>query len=172
MSDPFTGEIRAFPFNFAPHGWAFCAGQVLGITQNTALFSLLGFFYGGNGETTFALPDLRGRQAVGVGTGPGLSPVTQGQTGGSEGVTLVPSQLPAHAHAIAPPVATTSTATSPVGLVPGLTTHAAYGSPSQVSAAPFPTAAAGGGVLPLDNRDPYLVLSWCIALTGIFPARP
>src|ERR1700724_3809509 len=99
MSSPFVAEIRMFPFNFAPQGWAFCAGQILSISQNTALFSILGTTYGGNGTTNFALPDLRGRVAIHFGLGAGLSPYSLGETGGSETVTLLASNLPAHSHA-------------------------------------------------------------------------
>src|SRR5690242_1549148 len=98
MSSPFVGEIRPFPFNFAPRGWAFCAGQIMPISQNTALFALLGTFYGGNGQSTFALPDLRGRLAVAFNQGPGLSPYAIGEQGGVESVTLTVSTLPAHGH--------------------------------------------------------------------------
>src|SRR5439155_18983562 len=98
MSEPFLGEIRLFGFNFAPRGWAFCQGQLLPIAQNTALFSLLGTTYGGNGQTTFALPDLRGRVAVGFGQGPGLSNIDLGQVSGAETATLTQAQMPAHGH--------------------------------------------------------------------------
>src|SRR4051795_6561359 len=98
MADPFVAEIRIFPFNFAPKGWAFCNGQILPISQNTALFSLLGTMYGGNGQTTFALPDLRGRAVLGPGQGPGLSGRTQGELAGAENVTLIQGQMPAHQH--------------------------------------------------------------------------
>src|SRR3954470_21278546 len=98
MSSPFIGEIRLFPYNFAPRGWAFCSGQILPISQNTALFSLLGTTYGGNGQTTFALPDLRGRAAISSGQGPGLSSYTIGEVGGVESVTLNTQQMPQHQH--------------------------------------------------------------------------
>src|SRR5712691_3143496 len=100
MSDPFLGEIILVPYNFAPRGWAFCEGQLLPINQNTALFSLLGTTYGGDGRTTFALPDLRGRVPVGSGQGPGLSSYDLGSTGGDEAVTLAPSELPARSPAV------------------------------------------------------------------------
>src|SRR5690606_5156315 len=98
MSEPFLGEIRMVGFNFAPRGWAFCQGQLLSIAQNSALFSLLGTMYGGNGTTTFALPDLRGRSPVGMGNGPGLTPITQGELAGTENVTLLSTQMPMHTH--------------------------------------------------------------------------
>src|SRR3954452_431305 len=98
--DPFIGELRLFGFNFAPRGWALCQGQLLSISSNTALFSLLGTMYGGNGQTTFGLPDLRGRSALGFGQGPGLSGYQQGQVGGEEQVTLSRAQLPAHGHGV------------------------------------------------------------------------
>src|ERR1700755_795870 len=100
MSQPFLGEIRIFPYNFAPRGYAFCQGQILSIAQNTALFSLLGTTYGGNGQTTFALPDLRGRVPVGIGQGPGLAAIDLGQMAGAESVSLVVNQLPAHTHSL------------------------------------------------------------------------
>ena len=98
MSEPFLGEIRMVGFNFAPQGWAFCQGQIMSIAQNTALFSLLGTMYGGNGQTTFGLPDLQGRSPVGIGQGPGLSPIVQGEMAGTENVTLLASNMPMHTH--------------------------------------------------------------------------
>ena len=173
MSEPFIGEIRAFCCNFAPSGWAFCQGQLLPIEQNTTLFQLLGVNYGGDGQTTFALPDLRGRRPVGVGLGPGLSNYVQGQSGGAEGITLAAVNLPPHTHSLTPPVATTSTSANPAGLVPGLTSGAAYGPAGQVGAAAGQTTAAGSaGPQPIDNRSPYAVVNWCIALEGTFPPFP
>src|SRR5215211_4319727 len=100
MSEPFIGQIMLVPYNFAPRGWAFCAGQILPIAQNTALFSLLGTTFGGNGQTTFALPDLRGRAPIGQGQGPGLSNISLGEAAGTETVTLLSTNMPAHSHTV------------------------------------------------------------------------
>src|SRR3954454_5741331 len=129
MSDPFIGELRLFGFNFAPRNWATCDGQLMSISQNTALFSLLGTQYGGNGQTTFALPDLRGRVPKHAGQGPGLSTYTIGQVGGTETQTLSASQMPAHTHAVA---ASTDDATTsqPGGKVPAAVGGGAYGGPA------------------------------------------
>ncbi len=171
--DPFLGEIALVPYNFAPRGWAFCDGQILSIAQNTALFSLLGTTYGGNGQTTFALPDLRGRVPMhcGGGPGPGLSTYNLGQTGGVENVTLLASQMPAHNHALNANSAN-GTSDSPVNALPGKN---ASGVP-QFSAASNAAMAAGaigltGGNQPHENLQPYLGLNYVIALQGIFPSR-
>src|SRR3569623_93679 len=150
MSSPFLGEIRAFGFNFAPKGWTMCNGQQLSIQQNAALFSLLGTQYGGNGVTTFALPDLRGRTAVNQGQGPGLSDYIIGEVTGTETVTLISTQMPQHnqhraATYAAPGGATVPLATAMIGL--------------------------NGGNQPHQNMQPYLVVTYCIALQGIFPSR-
>jgi microcystin-dependent protein len=139
MSEPFIGEIRMVGFNFAPRGWAFCQGQLVSIAQNTALFSLLGTLYGGNGQTTFGLPDLRGRSPVGMGQGPGLSTITQGEVGGTENVTLLSSQMPAHNHLVQPATATVAVS-GPVA-VPVSTTSANVGSPANA----VPAAPSSGG---------------------------
>jgi microcystin-dependent protein len=173
MSDPFLGEIRLFPYNFAPRGWAFCQGQILAISQNTALFSLLGTTYGGNGQTTFALPDLRGRVAVSSGQGPGLSNYSLGEVTGVETVTLLVSQMPAHGHT---PQCTNNAAdsSSPGGGVwaadgAGITGEYSNGAPSTTMS---PAAiAATGGSQPHPNIQPLLTLNYCIALEGIFPSR-
>src|SRR5690554_3779128 len=126
MYDAFLGTIALFAFDWAPKGWARCEGQILAIPQNTALFALLGVTYGGNGVTTFALPDLRGRTPMGAGQGPGLSPRQQGQAGGTEIVSLLQSQMPAHTHGITAAAAATSKA--PMGNLPAVSTGgAAYG---------------------------------------------
>jgi microcystin-dependent protein len=196
--DPFIGEIMWVAFEFCPKGWAHTNGQLLPIAQNTALFSLLGTQYGGDGRVTFALPDLRGRQMVHVGTGPGLSPVDQGQTGGSEISTLTFAQLPAHAHTATTTVdgaqvtstlygsAASGNSTSPAGAALATTrkstpTYVA-GSPDQAMASASvrstvtggtatTTINASGGGQPFSVRDPYLGLRACIALTGVFPPR-
>jgi microcystin-dependent protein len=172
MSDPFIAEVRIVGFNFAPRGWAFCNGQLLPITQNTALFSLLGTNYGGNGTTTFALPNLQGRSPMHAGQGPGLSERTLGESGGSAAVTLVASQVPAHTHALqASATASTGTPSGTVALASNAGASI-YRSPTgQVAMADAALAPAGSG-LPHNNRQPYLAMSFIIALQGIFPPRP
>jgi microcystin-dependent protein len=172
MADPFVAEIRIFPFNFAPTGWAFCDGQLLPLSQNTALFSLLGTTYGGDGKTNFALPNLRGNAAMHPGQGPGLSLYDLGQTGGSETVTLLQSEIPVHTHPLlagADPAELQAPAPnrSLTRSQPGF----AYttGSPS-ATLAPQALAPTGGS-LPHNNMQPYLTLTFCIALQGVFPPR-
>ena len=180
MAQPFLGEIEAFPFNFAPNGWAFCAGQLLPISQNTALFSLLGTTFGGDGISTFALPDLRGRIANGSGQGAGLSFYDLGQTGGQETHALTLSEMPAgsHSHAIAAVNnGTTGGTNMPNGSV---TLGSGYanetGSPVvNIYSSAAPTVAMGAlgvtGGQPHENRMPFLGLNYCIALFGIYPSR-
>lgn len=170
MSEPFMGEIRLFGFQFAPRNWAQCNGQLIAISQNSALFSLLGTTYGGDGQVTFALPDLRGRGAVHQGQPPGRAYYPIGDAAGAETVTLTQQQLPAHAHPVAPPVAASSTTKNPAGAVPGLTTSSAYNPSASGTGAPFTSGVAGSG-FPFDVRSPYLVANYCIALYGIFPSR-
>lgn len=168
--DPFIGEIRCFGFNFAPIGWALCQGQLMSISQNTALFSLLGTMYGGDGRTTFGLPDLRGRTPMGMGQGPGLSQRDQGEQAGTETVTLVQGQLPAHNHSVA--ASSSATAKSPAAALPAYTGDAAtYGTAGDMAMSPTMVGGGGGGQ-PHDNLQPYLVLNWCIATEGVFPSRP
>ena len=171
MANPFLGEIRAFPFNFAPKGWAFCDGQLMPISQNTALFSLLGTTYGGDGRTTFALPNLQGNAPLGFGQGPGLSLYDLGETGGEEAVTLLQSEIPAHNHAAACNTNAADSA-SPGGEVwaPEVAGSNAYGSAGGTAMSPSALSVAGGSQ-PHNNLQPYLVLNYCIALQGIFPAR-
>jgi microcystin-dependent protein len=168
MSEPFLGELRLFPYNFAPRGWAFCQGQIMSIAQNTALFSLLGTTYGGNGQTTFGLPDLRGRAAVSSGQGPGLSPYTLGQQGGTESATLSQNNMPGHAHSVGATMVTAGD-NKPAG------NYLAVGG-SYVNTAPNTTMGPQmigptGGSQPFSLLDPYLALNYCIALNGIFPSR-
>jgi microcystin-dependent protein len=165
MSDPFLAEIRIFPYNFAPRGWAFCSGQILPIAQNTALFSLLGTTYGGNGQTTFALPNLQDRVAVGFGQGPGLSQYDLGEMGGTETVTLTSQQLPPHTHTLmaASDLATESTPNN-TRVLAGATIYANAGNLVTM-------AQAGASGQPHPNMQPYLVLHFCIAIQGIFPSR-
>lgn len=173
MSDQFVGEIRVFGFNFAPKDWAFCNGQLLPIGQNTALFSLLGTFYGGDGRTTFALPNLQGSMAVDMGQGPGLSPRYLGETGGERAVTLTVGELPQHTHAVL--ASPTSNEASPAGAVFGgaarghSPAYAAAGT-GAVNMSAGAVAQTGGGQ-PHDNMSPYLALNFCIALQGVFPPR-
>lgn len=187
--EPFLGMLALMGFNFEPRGWAFCNGQMLSIAQNTALFSLLGTIFGGNGQTTFALPDLRGRVAIGQGQGPGLSNYTMGQSGGLEGVTLTPAQIPMHVHAATGLTVTMSAATTPgTQSVPGtdganaLGASTAGGRPAQLYVNASPSVnlqgagisgntAPAGGNQPHENRMPYLAINYVIALEGIFPSR-
>jgi microcystin-dependent protein len=171
MADPFVAEIRIFPFNFAPKGWAFCDGQLLPISQNTALFSLLGTTYGGDGKSNFALPDLQGRAPMHPGQGPGLSLHDLGETGGSQTVTLLESEISAHSHAVSASQAD-GTSQSPVGeklaTGVGIGQYAAPGGLTQLS----PNALTStGGSQPHNNMQPYLTLNFNIALQGIFPPR-
>lgn len=179
MSDPFVAEIRMFPFNFAPTGWATCDGQILPISQNTALFSLLGTFYGGDGKSTFALPNLQGRAPLHVGGtfggGPGLSSHSLGEMAGEEFVTLIQSEMPAHSHS---PncVSAGGDVTTPVSNVWALASFQ-RGSIDLYHAAPsngqmsIQAITPSGGDLPHNNMPPYLVLNFCIALQGIYPPR-
>lgn len=168
MADPFVAEIRIFPFNFAPRGWAFCDGQLMPISQNTALFSLLGTTYGGNGVSNFALPNLQGRAPMQPGQGPGLSSHDLGETGGSETVTLLESQIPAHAHVMQ--AATSTAAVNPSSsVVPGAAPMYASGPVAGAMAANM--AGPVGGNQPHNNMQPYLTLNFCIALQGVFPPR-
>ena len=172
--DPFVAEIRIVPFNFAPKGWAFCDGQLMPLSQNTALFSLLGTTYGGDGKSTFALPDLEGRAAMHPGQGPGLSLRDLGEMGGSESVTLLVSEMPAHSH-VANGLNILSTTTTPTsGTALGRSANGnAYGSNSAGLQTFAPEALPpAGGSLPHNNLQPYLTLNYVIALQGVFPARP
>ena len=173
MSEPFLGMIQIFPYNFAPRGWAFCAGQILPIAQNTALFSLLGTTFGGNGQTTFALPDLRGRVPVGVGQGPGLSSYDLGEVSGTESVTLNTNQLPQHNHTVTILVnGSEGGANSPANAFLGKADpgpYAATADNSHMGAQP-PTGLTGGNQ-PFPILQPFLALQYCISLEGIFPSR-
>ena len=173
MSSPFLAEVRIFPFNYAPRGWAFCNGQTLALSQNTALFSLLGTTYGGNGQSNFQLPNLQGSFPIQSGQGTGLSPYYMGETGGASTVALNTLQMPSHTHPENALVAT-GTATTPSGNLltqPALRSTNYYGSDAATAAmAPGAVALAGNGT-PHNNLPPYLVLSYCIALQGIYPAR-
>ena len=178
--DPFIGQITLFPYNFAPSGWALCQGQLLPISQNTALFSLLGTQFGGDGKTNFGLPDMRGRVPIGQGQGPGLTPTTMGEMLGVENVTLLANQSGAHSHAF-PAYAVPATANAPAGAAVAeghatgrgggaVNTYAAPGTPLGLAAAQLGPPV--GGNQPHNNLQPYLTMNWCIALQGIFPSRP
>lgn len=181
--DVFLGEIRLMAFAFPPKGWALCDGQLLPINQNAALFSLLGTRYGGNGQTTFGLPDLRGRVASSMGAGPGLSNYVVGQTAGSETVTLTLANLPAHTHQVYATTAPASAGTAgsqpssnATLAVASLTANGATVPVNRYAATPNTTMAstvleATGGSQPHSNVQPFLVMSYCIATTGIFPSR-
>lgn len=171
MSTPLLAEIRLFAGNFAPRGWAFCNGQILSISQNTALFSLLGTTYGGNGQTTFALPDLRGRVPISQGQGPGLPLYSLGEMGGEPNHTLIQTEMPAHNHTVQSNKATNADATSsrPNGRVPAA--GGAYADTSDGSALQPDVIGAAGGSQPHNNMQPYLGLNYIIALEGIFPSR-
>jgi microcystin-dependent protein len=169
MADPFVAEIRIFPFNFAPKGWAFCDGQLLPLSQNTALFSLLGTTYGGNGKSNFALPDLQGRAPMHPGQGPGLSLHDLGETGGSETVTLLESEIPAHAHQTRA-IGAISNQPTPAGNTWGRTTIPVYVDTQNGQMAANALGPAGGDQ-PHNNMQPYLTFYFCIALQGVFPPR-
>lgn len=175
------GEIRLFAGNFAPNTWAFCQGQIISIATNTALFSILGTTYGGNGTTNFALPDMRGRIARHVGQGPGLSNISLGEQSGTPTHTLIINEIPAHNHSMSIPAAATHGAysdspgnsNSPVGryhaIVPGTN---AYSTTADTQLAPYNiTMGNTGGSQPFGTQQPYLALNFIICLTGIFPSR-
>jgi microcystin-dependent protein len=172
MSDPFVAEIRIFPFNFAPRGWAWCDGQLLPLSQNTALFSLLGTTYGGNGESNFALPDLQGRVPMHYGQGPGLSLHDLGETGGTAMVTLLESEIPSHTHS-ARATGDTGVTNAPAGAYlarafgRGSNLYSTAASPLVNMYPSLPT----GGDQPHNNMQPYLTFYFCIALQGVYPPR-
>jgi microcystin-dependent protein len=169
MSEPFLGMIAIYGFNFAPRGWAMCNGQILPIAQNTALFSLLGTTYGGNGQTTFALPDLRSRVPIHVGQGPGLSNYDLGQQSGTENVTLTVNTIPGHTHTFAPPCSSqAASSTKPSSLVPSA--GGTYNNAPDGTMGAGTTGATGGNQ-PVPIIQPILALNFCIALEGIFPSR-
>jgi len=174
MSNPFVCEIRIFPFNFAPKGWAFCAGQLLSISQNTAVFSLLGTFYGGDGKVTFALPNLEGSVALHTDQYAGSGQYPLGSQSGSDTVTLLTSEMPAHAHLVQCDTNALNTSlTSPSANVPGNTSPKLIYSVTTTPSAQMSPAMIGvaGGSQPHNNLQPYLVLNYCIALQGVYPPR-
>lgn len=181
-AEPYVAEISLYGLNFNPAGWALCNGQILSISQNTALFSLLGTMYGGNGQTTFALPNLQGRCVIHPGQGPGLSNWYLSETGGSKTVTLTEPQIPTHSHPVqatlktANPSSSTDVTANPIGNYPAASTVNLYSDTAgvgtmnpvnlDVQLGPI------GGSLPHNNMQPFLVINFCIAIYGIFPARP
>lgn len=171
MADPFVAEIRIFPFNFAPKGWAWCDGQLLPLSQNTALFSLLGTTYGGNGKSNFALPDLQGRAPMHPGQGPGLSLHDLGETGGSETVSLLESEIPAHSHTVRASNILSDTP-NPAGNTLARFANA-YQQTVNANLVPMAPEALppAGGDQPHNNLQPYLTFYFCIALQGVFPPR-
>jgi microcystin-dependent protein len=181
MSDQFIAEIRIFPFNFAPTGWAFANGQLMPISQNTALFALLGTYYGGDGKSTFALPNMISNAPMQPGQGQGLSPRSLGEMSGIESVTLLQSEMPVHTHFLqasgAEATTTTAAGNMPaMGLYDNGLQSGAIGAYSE-AASPntqmgFQAISLAGGGLPHNNMQPYLTLNFCIALQGIFPQRP
>jgi microcystin-dependent protein len=171
MADPFVAEIRIFAGNFAPTGWALCNGQLLPISQNTALFSLVGTFYGGDGKTTFGLPNLQGSAPMHQGQGPGLSERVVGEQGGEQAVTLLTTEMPAHSH--------TLMATNQLSQLPDPQNHAlarananAYAqNPASFTQMKTDAVGQAGGSQPHNNMHPYLTLTFIIALQGVFPPR-
>ena len=174
MSDQFVAEIRIFPFTQPPTGWAFCDGQLMPLSQNTALFSLLGTTYGGDGKSTFALPDMQGNAPMQSGQGQGLSLRDLGEIGGSQTVTLLVSEIPFHTHTLLASAELGDNTLPSANMALGATTGAngyVTGSPALTQFAPQALPPAGGS-LPHNNMQNYLTLHFCIALQGIFPARP
>lgn len=170
--EPFIGEVKLVPYSYAPKGWAYCDGQLLSVRQSQALFSLLGTTYGGDGVVTFGLPDLRSRLVVGTGQSQGLSPYIQGQSDGTEQVTLTIPSMPQHTHQVAVSSAP-GTGPNPAGnylAVPSVAIGNIYGG-IQGNAMNGQTVGVTGNSIGHENRQPYLVLSYIIALVGVFPAR-
>ena len=172
MPTPYVGEILMFAGNFAPAGWAICDGSLLPIAENETLFALIGTTYGGDGQSTFALPDLRGRVPIHAGQGPGLSPRVIGQTGGAEQVTLTPSQMPAHGHSLrASSAAASASASVAGGLLATPASTKLYGVNPSGSPMAANALSTSGGNQPHDNRAPSLGLNHIISLFGVFPSQ-
>ena len=183
QGDQFVGEVKIFAGNFAPQGWAFCNGQLLSIAQNTALFSLLGTNYGGNGQTTFGLPDLRARTAMGAGQGPGLTPRTLGETGGTSSIVLSTNNLPTHTHTATLKVSnasgTINTPVNGVSLANATDTFnnvsrpvSKYNSSATNTTLSASNTSVSGAATAVNIEQPYLVCNYIIALQGIYPPRP
>jgi len=174
MSDQFLAEIRIFPFNFPPTGWAFCDGQIMPISQNTALFALLGTTYGGDGKSTFALPDMQGNAPMQPGQGQGLSLRDLGEQSGVESITLLVSEIPLHTHQLRASIepADNRLPSPTVALSTSTGAFAYTGGSPPLGLMAFQALPPAGGGLPHNNMQPYLTLNFCIALQGIFPQRP
>lgn len=171
MADPFVGEVRLFAGNYAPNGWALCQGQLMPIAENVVLFQLIGTTYGGDGQNTFALPDLRGRVPLHQGNGPGLSNRVIGQAGGSEQVALTAPQMPAHTHAQMASKAPAQAAAGPSGSVLAAATVNLYGNGPPTTPMAGNAIALDGGGQPHSNMAPYLAMNYIIALFGVFPSQ-
>lgn len=171
MNESYLGQIMLFAGNFAPAGWALCNGQLMPINQNQALYSIIGTTYGGDGQTTFGLPDLRGRAPIHYGQGPGLQPYVMGEIGGAEAVTLLTSEMPAHTHSFGQNCNSSSAGEgNPVNHFLGTTDPGIYATTSDAQMAGGNSSVAGGS-MPHENRAPYLAMNYVIALQGIFPSR-
>jgi microcystin-dependent protein len=176
VADPFVAEIRIFGFNFAPTGWAFCDGQILPISQNTALFALIGTFYGGDGKSTFALPNFEGSAPIHQGQGPGLSEYVLGQSAGSESITLLDSEMPFHTHSLRGSTQSgdnPNPANPPVGFALARYPNIYQANTTQnLTQLGFQVLPPQGSSLPHNHMMPFLTLNFCIALQGVFPQRP
>ena len=171
MSNPFLGEIRMAGFNFAPRGWAFCAGQLLPISQNDALYALVGKTYGGDGQSTFGMPDLRGRVPINQGQGPGLNNYVMGQMAGTESVTLTTAQMPSHSHQINAANGGARSANPAGNLLGGGEADIYTHDTANAVALSQNVIASNGGNQPHENMQPYLCINFFIALEGVFPSR-
>ena len=169
--DPFVAEIRIFPFSFAPKGWAFCDGQILPLSQNTALFSLLGTTYGGDGKSNFALPNMQGNAPMHPGQGPGLSLHDLGETGGSETVSLLESEIPSHSHSFIASQADGISRLPAGNLAANMIGVNGYATPGTIVQMSDQALTPAGGDQPHNNMQPYLTLNFCIALQGVYPPR-
>lgn len=171
MANPYVGEIRLFAGNFAPNGWALCQGQLMAIAENIVLFQLIGTTYGGDGQNTFALPDLSGRVPVHQGQGPGLSPRVIGEKGGTETVTLTAAQMPAHSHTLVASSAAAQAAAGPSGSVLAATSVNLYDTNPPTTAMAGAAIGPAGGSQPHENRAPFVAMNYIISLFGIFPSQ-
>ena len=176
MSEPFIGEIRLLPYTFVPYGWAACNGQLLSVSQYQSLFALIGTTFGGDGATTFGVPDLRARSVVGFGNGPGLTPRAVGQTGGENSVTLNASQIPSHNHVLQASSAAQSGGVLPNALIANVggrsKAYASYAAGPNVASLNNASIQTSGSSQSHENRQPFLAVQYCIATEGIWPTRP
>jgi microcystin-dependent protein len=171
MSNPFVAEIRILGCNFAPRGWSFCNGQLLPISQNTALFSLLGTIYGGNGQSNFGLPNMQGNAPMQPGQGPGLSLYDLGQTGGTANVTLIQSEMPSHSHGVVGATIDTADSNVPTNNNIGKASTQVFNTVGTQVPMNVSTISIVGGNQPHNNMMPYLVMNFCIAMQGVYPPR-